>query len=317
MEDWVKIYSFETQYKAELTRGLLEQNDIKAVVVNAKDSLFLIGAYELYVNSSDEKKAIAIVDEYRGLTKIDSFIMRGPIERLKDVLEDNGIISVIKTCANPRYLLDNYELYVSNDDVTKAVPFVTGEGLKGWTKVNTCIRTRQARFRVEILNSKSIPSIVIKKRDANFMKEEIFIYVKDEDADSASKILTDLDGWVKIGTYDNRALAEIQEKLLGKAGYRCIMVPKDGKMEIYVEGINKDKAVMLLKESKNWKLLVTCTSQVEADYTIALLETAGIGAVSVSRTDLTLAVDVDVYVEDMEIDRASELLKKIASSENE
>ena len=100
--DWVKIFSFDTQYQAELTKGLLEQNEVKSVVINAKDSLFLIGEYELYVQQDDEKKAIAIVDEYKGLTKIDSFIMRGPIERLKDVLEDAGINSVIKTSKNPQ-----------------------------------------------------------------------------------------------------------------------------------------------------------------------------------------------------------------------
>ena len=43
--DWVKIYSFDTQYQAELTKGLLEQNEVKSVVINAKDSLFLIGEY--------------------------------------------------------------------------------------------------------------------------------------------------------------------------------------------------------------------------------------------------------------------------------
>ena len=79
MEEWIKIYSFDSQYQAEMSKDLLEQNDVKAVIINAKDSLFLLGEYELYVHSSDEKKAISIINEVKGLTKVDSFIMRGPI----------------------------------------------------------------------------------------------------------------------------------------------------------------------------------------------------------------------------------------------
>ena len=41
MEEWIKIYSFDSQYQAEVTKDILEQNDVKTVIINAKDSLFL------------------------------------------------------------------------------------------------------------------------------------------------------------------------------------------------------------------------------------------------------------------------------------
>lgn len=315
--DWVKIYSFDTQYQAELTKGLLEQNEVKSVVINAKDSLFLIGEYELYVQQNDEKKAVAIVDEYKGLTKIDSFIMRGPIERLKDVLEDAGINSVIKTSKNPRYVLDNYELYVNNEDTQAALPYLTGEKLQGWQLIKTCFRTRQARFRVELLNEVHIPSIVIKKRDVNFMKQEINIYVKDEDAETARQTVQNLDGWTKIQEHESLSTAEINETHLGKQGVRCIIEKKGGKYILFVENENEEKAIEIVKSLASWKLLETYTDTIEADYAAALLENSGIQAVTVARTDLSLMVDIDLYVEEFKLDEAAKILKNISTTENE
>jgi hypothetical protein len=315
--EWIKIYSFDSQYQAELTKGLLEQNGVKSVVINAKDSLFLIGEYELYVQQEDEKKAGAIVDEYKGLTKIDSFIMRGPVERLKDVLEDADIPSVIKTVKNPRYVLDNYELYVNNEDVQVALPYITGEKLEGWLPVKTCFRTRQARFRVELLNEVQIPCIVVKKRDVNFMKQEINIYVKNEDADKARNTLQELKGWTLIQEFETVNAAEINETHLGKQGLRGIIEKKGGKFALFVEDFNKEEAVLIIEAQKPWKLLETYTDSMEADYAAALLENSGIEAVTVARTDLNLMVDIDLYVEEFKLDEAAEILKNISVTENE
>jgi len=315
--EWIKIYSFETQYQAELTKGLLEQNGVKSVVVNAKDSLFLLGEYELYVQQNDEKKAAAIVDEYKGLTKIDSFIMRGPIERLKDVLEDAGIAAVVKTTKNPRYVLDNYELYVNNEDVKEALPYLTGEKLNGWQLIKTCFRTRQVRFRVELLNEVQIPCIVIKKRDVNFMKQEINIYVKNEDADKARSILSNLNGWVKIQEFEDIKTAEINETQLGKNGYRCIIEKNSGKYALFVEEDQKDDAISVINSLKSWKLLESYTDTLEADYAAALLENSGIKAVTVVRTDLNLMVDVDLYVEEFKLDEAAQILKSLSTTQDE
>jgi hypothetical protein len=317
MEEWIKIYSFDSQYQAEVTKDILEQNDVKTVIINAKDSLFLLGEYELYVHNSDEKKAISIINEFKGLTKVDSFIMRGPIERLKDELEANDITSVIKVCRNPRYVLDNYELYVANEDVQRVVPFLTGEQLKGWTKVESCTKTTQTRFRIEILNHYHIPSIVIKKRDAKFMKSEINIYVKDEDVNLATESLNELKGWAKVHTAPSANMAELIEKQLGKAGIKAIIKNAPEGFEIFVEGPNCENAKTTISQQKSWKLLETFTSNMEAQYAAGLLESSGIEAVTVFRDDITMMVDVDIYVEEFQLDKASEILKTISTADNE
>lgn len=60
-KDWVKIYSTDVNYKAELLRGLLFENNIEAVIINKKDSSYLFGELELYVNTDDVIKAKHII----------------------------------------------------------------------------------------------------------------------------------------------------------------------------------------------------------------------------------------------------------------
>ncbi len=48
--DWVKIYSVDTPYKAELAIGLLAEHGIEAVTFNKKDSVYLFGDVEVYVH---------------------------------------------------------------------------------------------------------------------------------------------------------------------------------------------------------------------------------------------------------------------------
>jgi hypothetical protein len=60
-KDWVKIYSTDVNYKAELLRGLLFENNIEAVIINKKDSSYLFGELELYVSTDDVIKAKHII----------------------------------------------------------------------------------------------------------------------------------------------------------------------------------------------------------------------------------------------------------------
>lgn len=317
MEEWIKIYSFESQYQAEMTKDILAQKNVKSVIVNTKDSLFMIGDYELYVTKDNEKMAQAILDEYRGLTKVDSFVMRGPIERLKDVLEDNGISSEIKVSRNPRYQLDNYELYVDTKDVKAVAPFVTGKGLTGWSVAKTCVKTQQARYRVEILNYMHIPCIIIKKRDTKYMKTELALYVKDEHVDQAREALETLPGYSVLETAKNWQMAEIHEKMLTKQGICTLIEDADEGLKLYVENGQLEDAEQLLKENKKWKLAGSYTSQIEADYAVALLENFEIEAVAVPKNDITLAIDIDLYVEEFDLDDATDILQSLNITENE
>ncbi len=58
---WEKIKAFDTLYQAEMAKDILESNDIHAVIINHKDSMFLIGDIELYVEEEDVDKAGQII----------------------------------------------------------------------------------------------------------------------------------------------------------------------------------------------------------------------------------------------------------------
>lgn len=318
MEDWVKIQSFDRIHQAELRKDLLENNDIQAVVINERDSIFLMGEIKLYVRKEDEKRALALIEEFQGLTKIDSFILRRPIENLKEILDANTIYAVIKTTKNERYMLDNYELYVRNEDVKKTIPFLTGEKLEGWTLLETCIRTRQTRFRIELLAEKNIETIIIKKRDSQFMKAEINIYVKNSDLEIAKQTLTDLIGWIQIETFPMLHRAEIRENLLGKHGIRSIIV-KNGEQDyqLFVECNNEEKAIKIINDHRNWKKAATFTTQLEADYAAAFLAKEGIEAVTITRLDKTFLLDVEIYIDDFNIEQALQTINELNNIERD
>ncbi len=61
-KDWVKIFSSDQPYQAELARQVLEENGIQAVVMNKKDSSYLMfGETELYVSQDDVIKAKQLI----------------------------------------------------------------------------------------------------------------------------------------------------------------------------------------------------------------------------------------------------------------
>ncbi len=59
---WTKIYSTGKLYQAELLKGLLEENDIEAVIINKQDSAYLFGEMELYVDADNVMKATRMIN---------------------------------------------------------------------------------------------------------------------------------------------------------------------------------------------------------------------------------------------------------------
>lgn len=49
-KNWVCIYSTDTIQLAEIARGVLEEHEIDSVIVNKKDTNYLFGLIEVYVN---------------------------------------------------------------------------------------------------------------------------------------------------------------------------------------------------------------------------------------------------------------------------
>ncbi|MBW3469097.1 DUF2007 domain-containing protein [Arthrospiribacter ruber] len=62
MTRWQKVYEDGSPVRAEIVKGVLEENDIPAVVLNKKESVYQIhGQYEVMVPQSDVLIAINIV----------------------------------------------------------------------------------------------------------------------------------------------------------------------------------------------------------------------------------------------------------------
>jgi len=63
MDNWKKVFTNNQQHKAEIVKAILEENDIPAVVISKKDSLYQFGNYEVHVSSEDILKALKMIDD--------------------------------------------------------------------------------------------------------------------------------------------------------------------------------------------------------------------------------------------------------------
>ena len=61
---WQCIYFNNQMYKIEIVRAVLEDQDIKSVVIDKRDSsYFMVGDIEIYVNNEDVILAKIIIDQ--------------------------------------------------------------------------------------------------------------------------------------------------------------------------------------------------------------------------------------------------------------
>ncbi len=64
MEDnWIVVYTGTNLYNAELFKAVLCENNIESVIINKKDSNYLFGEIELWVNNNDFVRAKEILDD--------------------------------------------------------------------------------------------------------------------------------------------------------------------------------------------------------------------------------------------------------------
>ncbi len=69
-KDWVKVFSSDRPFEAEIVKGMLLDNDIEAVLLNRQSSSYNItlpGQVELYVHESKEKIARDLVHNHNNL----------------------------------------------------------------------------------------------------------------------------------------------------------------------------------------------------------------------------------------------------------
>lgn len=62
-KDWAKIREFSNEIHAEMVKQMLEANGIPAVLMNKKDSSYLFGKLELFVNKEYVEQAVALIEK--------------------------------------------------------------------------------------------------------------------------------------------------------------------------------------------------------------------------------------------------------------
>ena len=64
MENWKCVFTTDQEYKAELVKGYLTNENIEAFILNKKDSAYnLFSVVEVYVQPEDENLAIELIKE--------------------------------------------------------------------------------------------------------------------------------------------------------------------------------------------------------------------------------------------------------------
>ncbi len=312
MKNWVKIQTFERYHQAELRKNILNQNGINAVILDEKDSLFLLGSIDLYVEEFNEKKSRALIDDFDGLTKVNSFVDLKPVLLFQKVLQDAGIKSILKRKENQKYILDNYELYVENKDVEKVIPYLKGEKLKDWSEVLVCSKVRQTKYYVDLLAENLINVIVIKKKDSDYHLETVSIYVKNDEFDKAEKYLSELKSYELLSNFDSIVDIEKAEELLFSAKIQAIIKKEKGKFQLYTKKeVHKD-AKRILEEHKEWVLLITYSNIAAAMYHKSILEETGIPSVIMNEKDsVFLLGEIELFTEKDNFDRAQDLILKL------
>jgi hypothetical protein len=313
MQDWVKIQSFDRVHQAELRKDILDKNDIPSVIINEKDSLFLLGEIELYVRSFDEARARELIDEFNGLTKINSFVGEKQMKKYRDILNEHAINAFLKKKEDSKFVLDNFELYVKNDDLEKTIPLLKEENLKNWSKVETCESVSQTKFRTDLIDEASLENFIIKRKDSNYHLEKIEIYVKSKDAEKAKALISSLNGWIKIRDYDEIRFAELDEDILNENNIKAIIKKDDkGSYNIFVEAHNEEFAIDCIITNKKWVVIRTYNSMENALTAKRALKRNQINAVTVNEKDSSFLIgEIELYVEEDKKEKAENIIKDL------
>ena len=65
-KNWLKIYSSANSIEIEISKQMLKENNIIAVVLNKQDSNYnMFGSIDLYVKKTDREDALRLMDKQR------------------------------------------------------------------------------------------------------------------------------------------------------------------------------------------------------------------------------------------------------------
>ncbi|SEF77628.1 putative signal transducing protein [Algoriphagus boritolerans] len=62
MHSWIKVFEDQNQIRAEIVKGVLEENGIAAVLMNKKETAYqVLGTYEVLVSQGDVIAAMQLI----------------------------------------------------------------------------------------------------------------------------------------------------------------------------------------------------------------------------------------------------------------
>ncbi len=312
MKDWVKLESFDRLHQAELRKNILEENNIPSVIINEKDSLFLFGEIELFVRKADEAKAKELIDEFKGLSKINSFVGKKQMELFRDILYKNDIHSILKKKEDSKFILDNFEVYVSNNEIEHVADFLQNKLNDEWKIVKSFHRVRQTKYNTDLLDEAGIDNFIIKRKDTTYHLQRVDVYVNKNDFEKAEKLLNELNGWIKIRDYSERHWADLDEDLLNENNIKGIILKSGNKYNLLVEANNEEKAIDLINTKKDWVVVKEFSSLENANFAEQVLLKNDINSVIVNEKDsLFLIGKLELYVEVDKKEQAEEILKQL------
>lgn len=320
MKDWTCIGSFDRIHQANLRRDILLQNNINAVVLNEKDSAFLLGDIELMVENKDVERAMALLRQFTGYWRVNSFIRKKPVELVREILERQYITVNTIEEFDPFLNSFRYQLYVPNADV----PFVDEyfHNLVGWKMLIAHQDESQLAFLFDILNELAVDCLVFKQKGDDFVVREIQLWVKELDFDFAFETINKLPGWQKIfetADYPEAELALTEFK--GNDIHAIINQWTEPEIySVWVEYFMVDKAREVLDMAREWALLVTLSETHQAILLNAKLLKEGIATAILTKKDsLFMIGDIEVYVDANQLERAKNIedeFKFVTSSDN-
>lgn len=62
MQNWIKVFEDQSQIRAEIVKGVLEEHEISAVVLNKQESVYkLMGTFEVLVPNEEFMAAAQLI----------------------------------------------------------------------------------------------------------------------------------------------------------------------------------------------------------------------------------------------------------------
>ncbi|OQY05552.1 MAG: hypothetical protein B6I20_00930 [Bacteroidetes bacterium 4572_117] len=231
------------------------------------------------------------------MSKINSYVGEKQMTLFREILLKNDIHSVIKKKEDSKYILDNYEVYVSNGELEDLVGFLQNKLLDEWVVVKSLHRVRQTKYNTDILDENGIDNFILKRKDSAYHLENIEIYVNKNSLEKAAGILDKLNGWISVRVYNERHWADIDEDLLNENNIKGIIVQTSEGFHLNVEANNEEAAIDIINTQKEWVIFKTYSNIENAMVAKRVLARNEINSVIINEKDSSFLIgELELHV---------------------